>query len=211
MVHAKHGPAGRAGNTSITLLSNGEFGVYLKNALREAKQTVKASAFLVSHRWASTPRTGINLIQEIREVAARGIKCRAIIAQVNTRLTPETPNVGAIKLMLEWGWDVRMTRGRTHHEKLWIIDDNIVIIGSHNISGASITRNNELSVAIECPHQAGLAKMIWWSRWREAHNAKRTIEDIVKYGIRKSTRTTARTGGEVLKIAGLSTKQRHTR
>lgn len=208
MVYPKHQPAGSSSNTSIVLLPDGEWARYLVHALRAARQSVKLSTFLASHRWASAPKSGINLLNELQDVASRGIQCRAILAQVNTRLTPDTPNVGAVKKLQEAQWLVRMARGRLLHEKVIIIDKSLVLVGSHNISGNSVYRNNEMSVAIRDPMIADQATQVWWSRWNAAINANQAIEDIVTYGTRKSARTTARTGGDVLKTAGLSKPRR---
>lgn len=208
MVYAKHHPAESPRNPGVELLPDGQWARSLVQALRAAQQSVKISTFLVSHRWASAPKSGINLINELQDVAGRGIQCRAVLAQVNTKLTPDTPNVGAVKKLQESHWLVRMARGRLLHEKVVIVDKSMVFIGSHNISGNSVYRNNEMSVLIRDQAIAEQATQIWWSRWNDGVNATQAIEDIVTYGARKSARTTARTGGEVLKASGLQKPRR---
>jgi phosphatidylserine/phosphatidylglycerophosphate/cardiolipin synthase-like enzyme len=61
-----------------------------------------------------------------------------------------------------------MPTGKTLHEKILLLDKQLVVIGSHNISKASAISNFDTSLAVD---SAALAERIYrqfWQRWRVA-------------------------------------------
>ena len=51
------------------------------------------------------------------------------------------------------------------HTKLWIIDHNLTYLGSHNISGRSLSVNEESSVKIESSEFAGYMQKYFKNLW----------------------------------------------
>lgn len=59
-------------------------------------------------------------------------------------------NMKASQYLSEAGAQVKFTRTfPITHAKLWVFDDDITILGSHNLSNRSVTVNNEASALIK--------------------------------------------------------------
>jgi phosphatidylserine/phosphatidylglycerophosphate/cardiolipin synthase-like enzyme len=98
-----------------------------------------------------------NAIAKLREALVnaqkRGINVRIILDQSNyrdqeTELSKENRKVGTY--LQSKGIQVKYDSLKTTtHDKLIIIDDNVVIVGSHNWSYSALTNNNEATVMIK--------------------------------------------------------------
>lgn len=76
----------------------------------------------------------------IREAVNRGVSVRALVN-----------NDGVIKWLKENGADARRFHSkRKLHTKLLIIDDQQVVIGSHNFTQNAFSMNEEASVLVHC-------------------------------------------------------------
>ena len=157
----------------ITLLSGDAWGGWITRALRAAEKSVLVSMYMVSPHWRVPNRFKLNLLDDLENCARRGLICRAILASPTTIATREAYNATAAKSLADAGWKIRMMVGaRLLHEKTMIVDRRISIIGSHNISKASLTSNHDTSVAIESAPVAEAVYRLFWERWRVATKAE---------------------------------------
>ncbi len=176
----------------------------LKQAIDGATRVIRLSVFIASDHWKGQQPGQIDVLEALCQAARRGLECRAVLAQISSKWSRETPNVGAAAALLDAGWYVRMHRGpRLLHEKTLVIDDRRCVVGSHNLSVSSIARNHEVSLLIESPELAAELRALWWSRWNEAFDARAALEEIRIHGPRNAAKRTARTGRELLRAAGL--------
>ena len=82
--------------------------------------------------------------------ARRGVKVRALLNQETmghpiTKINGRTAN-----LLQRYGVEVKFApHGQVTHVKTMIIDDRILILGSHNYSKAAFSRNQEASIIVE--------------------------------------------------------------
>lgn len=101
--------------------------------------------FYPHHKNDEVQKFNQNVLKQIRN----GIKYRVLLnveggmnrlSRINQQTKYNLESVGA---------HVKMsTGGATAHAKLWIVDHDHVILGSHNISKRSVSRNDECSVLI---------------------------------------------------------------
>ena len=124
------------------------------DVLVKAISQVKYSLDVIQYQWNFYPGNPRSQIQALnRTVIARaqsGIKTRVLLNKEGRGQHLMVINMKASQFLGEAG--VRVKFGRTFpitHAKLWIFDDDAVILGSHNLSNRSVTVNNECSALIE--------------------------------------------------------------
>lgn len=157
---------------SMTLLSGDAWGPWLIAALQAAEKSVLLSIYMVSPHWRVPNRFKLDMLATLQNCAARGLICRGILAAPATIKTRETYNNDAARALAQSGWKVRMMEGaRLLHEKFLLIDGRLTVIGSHNISKASLTSNHDTSIAIESEIVGADVYRLFWERWRAATKA----------------------------------------
>lgn len=156
-------------DAKLWLLSGDSWGPWLIKALQRAEKSVLLSIYMVSPHWRVPNRFKLDMLATLQDCATRGLICRAIIAAPATIKTRDAYNADAAEALTAAGWKVKMMAGaRLLHEKLMILDRRLTVIGSHNISKASLTSNHDTSVAIESKVMADEVYRLFWERWRTA-------------------------------------------
>jgi len=90
-----------------------------------------------------------NLWQTLDAAPQRGLVCRAIFARGNGDSALSATNKQATARLQKFGWHCTATGGaKTLHAKIWIFDQKIAIIGSHNLTEAGLMRNHETAILI---------------------------------------------------------------
>ena len=151
---------------NLQLLPDERFYQVLHDRLTHAARRVYVSMFLFSPRWYDKT---INLMADFTAASQRGLQCRMVLSAAPIKIGKRRPNQETAQRLLNAGWQVKVMAGnRTLHEKLIVIDDAIVIFGSHNLAWTSISKNFELSVCIEDPDLNRQAEALFWQRWKLA-------------------------------------------
>jgi phosphatidylserine/phosphatidylglycerophosphate/cardiolipin synthase-like enzyme len=102
------------------------------------------------------------LLNKIRN----GVKCRVLLNKEGRGQNLTNINMNAQKYLQESGAIVKL--GKTFpitHAKLWLIDDEITVLGSHNLSSRSFKVNNEVSVLIKSKSVNQEFKRYFQSLW----------------------------------------------
>lgn len=122
----------------IQTLSGREFPAVVKPLIENAKQSIDIVVY--AWRWyPSDPGAVCQLFnQAIVQAARRGVKVRAILNDNKTIAALQSLNIDSKKLDTD----------KIMHAKLIIIDENIVITGSHNYTQFVFQTNLELSVLL---------------------------------------------------------------
>ena len=122
--------------------------------LIKAVNQAKYSLDVIQYQWNFYSGKPGSKIQKLnRTVMARagaGIKVRVLLNKEGRGAHLTAINMKAARYLGEAG--VVCKFGRTfpiNHAKLWVFDDDVVILGSHNLSTRSVTVNNEASVLIK--------------------------------------------------------------
>lgn len=151
------------------LLSDDDWGPWFARTLREATTSVLVSVYMISHHWRVPNRFRLDLLHELAQCGRRGLACRGIVAASSQIAAREAFNRTAAKVLIESGWKIRQIAGpRLLHEKIMLIDQRVSIIGSHNISKASLTTNHDTSIAVRSIPLARHLHTLFWQRWRAA-------------------------------------------
>ena len=122
--------------------------------LIESVNKAKYSIDIIQYQWNFYPFKQENLMQQLnRTLIAKiegGLKVRVLLNKEGRSAEVSGANMNAAKYLGDCGAVVKF--GRSYpitHAKLFIFDDDEVILGSHNLSERAITVNNESSALIK--------------------------------------------------------------
>lgn len=134
----------------ITPLVNEEYYPALINEIQNAQTSI--DIVMYEFKWYDNNNSVVQLRDLLVKRASEGIKIRIILDQskwygVITDLSKENNKTG--NYLAENGISVKMDSLKTTtHDKLVIIDNSTVLVGSHNWGSSALTKNNEASVMI---------------------------------------------------------------
>lgn len=122
--------------------------------LIDSINAAKYSVDIIQYQWRSYPGKPDCKIQKLnRTIIARaraGLKVRVLLNKEGRGAHLTAINLKTAGFLRDAGVSVKFTRSfPTTHAKLWIFDDDAVILGSHNLSNRSVTVNNEASALIK--------------------------------------------------------------
>ena len=134
----------------IVPLVNENYYPVLMHEIENAESSI--DIVLYEFKWYDNNNSVVQLRDLLAKRAEDGIKIRMILDQSKwygkiTDLSKENNKTG--NYLAERGISVKMDSEKiTTHDKLIIIDDKTVILGSHNWGSSALTKNNEASVLI---------------------------------------------------------------
>lgn len=137
------------------LLTNKDYVPALIKAIDEAQSEIFISIFSFKagvHKNSYPDRILMHLAKAVK----RGVDVKVIL-ETSGRLNDElnTQNRQTGKLLEEQGVKVYFDSPRTTtHTKMIVIDRNILILGSHNLTQSALKYNNEISVMLSRPDLA---------------------------------------------------------
>ena len=150
----------------ITPLPGQTYYIELTKAIKEAKTKID----IIQYQWNFYIGQPNNTVQILNQVIInrlrKGLRCRVILNREGRGQQLTNINMKASRYLKEAGAIVKL--GRTFpitHAKLWIIDDGVSILGSHNLSGRSFTVNNEASVLIKSRQVANEYRRYFEAIW----------------------------------------------
>jgi len=150
----------------VTPLPGQTYIISLIDAINRAKYSID----VIQYEWYFYPGKPECKIQQLnRTILARaqsGIKMRVLLNKEGREQHLMVINMSASKYLTEAGVCVKF--GRTfpiNHAKLFVFDDDEVILGSHNLSNRSVTVNSECSALIKSREVAVEFKRYFEALW----------------------------------------------
>ena len=137
------------------LLTNEDYFPALLEAIDEAQSEIFMSIFSFKagvHKNSYPDR----ILDRLAKAVKRGVKVTAILETTANRSDElDIQNRQTGKLLEEKGINVYLDSPRqTTHTKLIVIDERLVILGSHNLTQAALKYNNEISILMDRPDLA---------------------------------------------------------
>lgn len=133
----------------VTPLPGQTYFPILIDAIKNAQHTI----LTMQYQWNFYINQPENPVQQLNQALLNnirsGLKCHVLLNKEGRGQHLTAINMKAQQYLIEAGAIVKL--GKTFpitHAKMWLIDDDITIIGSHNLSGRSFTVNNEVSALI---------------------------------------------------------------
>lgn len=133
----------------VTPLPGQTFFPAVKKAIENAQHSISTMQYQWNFYVGKPDDPVQQLNQSLLSKIRGGVKCRVLINKEGRGQHLTAINMKASRYLIESGAVVKF--GKTFpitHAKLWLIDDDIAIIGSHNLSSRSFTVNNEVSAII---------------------------------------------------------------
>ncbi|PKN70014.1 MAG: phospholipase [Deltaproteobacteria bacterium HGW-Deltaproteobacteria-12] len=143
----------------VILLKNSEYFPAMTAAIDEAKSEIIMSFFLVkagAHKSSYPDRVLAHLVR----AAKRGVKVVLILENSGGRDEKlDAQNRKTKQLLQDKGVEVYFDSPRkTTHTKIIVVDQKLVLLGSHNLTQAALKYNNEISILINQPELAREAR-----------------------------------------------------
>lgn len=132
--------------------------VKLQEALQTAKKTIKVAMFTFTHP---------ALVQSLVDAHKRGVEVQVVLDHDSSR---QTSKKAYVRLLRE-GVPVRVSRrDGLLHEKVAIIDDNLLVAGSTNWTKAAFTNNDEALLLLHplTPEQKLFLDTFWKTTLQES-------------------------------------------
>jgi phosphatidylserine/phosphatidylglycerophosphate/cardiolipin synthase-like enzyme len=139
---------------AVTFLANEAYFEVLTTHLAQAKRDVLVSMFLFAPGEHENNRA-TQVREALIRAAKRGVRVVVLLDISEADDFSTEANRGVAADLERHGITVRFdSPGRTTHTKLVIIDQRLVLLGSHNFTHSALRHNNEASVLIESPKLA---------------------------------------------------------
>ena len=144
-------PACSASSGEITPLVNENYYPALMNELQNAKSSI--DIVMYEFKWYDNNNSVVKLRNLLISKQKQGVNVRIILDQSKwygqiTDLSKE--NSKTAELLSKNGISAKMDSEKTTtHDKLVIIDNKTVLVGSHNWGSSALSQNNEASVMIK--------------------------------------------------------------
>jgi phosphatidylserine/phosphatidylglycerophosphate/cardiolipin synthase-like enzyme len=111
-----------------------------------AREVLRISTFKIERSTSPQSRNLSMLLDAIIAEARVGLNVQLLIHWSPQKKGTPSTNIKVMREFQSAGVDVRFVVSRVCHAKLIIVDSEIVLIGSHNLSTKSFTENFEVSV-----------------------------------------------------------------
>ena len=145
----------------------------LLKAIREAQREVLIATYKMGYNGRASKRHLNALVEALHQASKRGVQVRCLLNMDRENTQIGRINARASRLLEKRGVITRKgQRGRTIHAKLVIIDEEMIIVGSHNLSESSLCRNFEVSLLIRDPIIALDLKQIYQKEWERGRPNK---------------------------------------
>jgi phosphatidylserine/phosphatidylglycerophosphate/cardiolipin synthase-like enzyme len=141
------------------LLTNEDYFPALLKAIDEAQSEIFMSIFSFKAGVHKNSYPDI-VLAHLARVAKRGVKIIVILENTGGHdYKLDTENQQTKQLLEEKGVKVYFDSPRqTTHTKLIVIDERLVLLGSHNLTQAALKYNNEISILLDRPDLAKRAR-----------------------------------------------------
>ena len=151
--------AGGSFATRATLLRNQEYAEALVQGIGNARSSIACSFYLfkITESRGNLPR---RIAEELVKARKRGVEVTVILEKgrdardnlnADNRRTAALLTRGGVKVFFD-------SPGVTTHNKVVVIDNRYLYLGSHNLTQSALRHNNELSVLIDSPEMAAEVK-----------------------------------------------------
>ena len=147
--------AGAGFTTTTTLLRNQEYADALLSRIGKARTSIVCSFYLfkITESRRNQPR---RIAAELIEARKRGVAVTVILERgKNNQDRLYDDNRKTAEILSRGGVNVHFAApGVTTHNKIVVIDNRYIFLGSHNLTQSALRYNNELSVLIDSPEMA---------------------------------------------------------
>jgi phosphatidylserine/phosphatidylglycerophosphate/cardiolipin synthase-like enzyme len=147
-------PVATTAESQIILLANKDYYPFLKQRIRAAQKTITGTVYLFK---AAPFRDNepSDLLHELIMARKRKVDVNLVIDISSGDQEDKAANLYASELLRKGGVKVLLDSSTiTTHAKTFVIDDRYCFVGSHNLTHAAMSQNEELSLFVDSPEMA---------------------------------------------------------
>jgi phosphatidylserine/phosphatidylglycerophosphate/cardiolipin synthase-like enzyme len=134
----------------ITILIENNYCTTLKNIIPTVKKSLYAIIYIAYPHLKRSHDDVKLILDEIIHATHKGIDVKILFNSIETKNLVSRANKISFDYLRKEGVLVKTTeKGRNTHSKLFLIDDNTTITGSHNLSNTSLHQSREISILIK--------------------------------------------------------------
>jgi len=115
----------------------------------DAKKTICISSFKFERSSKPQAQNLNRFLDLLIEKASSGVKIQVLCQYSTQRKGTPSTNYRVLREFLNAGIEAKYFINRVCHSKIIVVDDLLLIVGSHNISVMSVSQNYELSIFVE--------------------------------------------------------------
>lgn len=138
-----------ATDSRVVLLPNQDYYPFLKSYFQKAQTSITGTVYLV--KTADFPNNEpADLLRELAAASKRNVRVDLVLERGDESKDVTESNESAAQVLEKAGVKVRFDPlDVSTHAKTFVIDGRYSFIGSHNLTHAAMSRNEELSVFID--------------------------------------------------------------
>jgi phosphatidylserine/phosphatidylglycerophosphate/cardiolipin synthase-like enzyme len=154
---------------AATLLTEHNYMPRLHELVTAARASIDLAIYLIAPPRRDRKSAITRTLDALAAAPARRVRCRLVIATPDRRHPDIALNSASCNYLTRAGWEIRGADPRTTmHSKLWIFDCSTSILGSHNLSAASLVTNVDTSILIRSPQFAAQLSNRFAEIWKNA-------------------------------------------
>ena len=135
--------------------------------IRQAKFSIEILAYNWTWRHWERNNQICNFTKEVMSARKRGLNVRALLNSESINHVITRVNERTIKKLGSVGCQAKLSlTSPTLHSKLLIVDNEWVVLGSHNLTGRSVLANDETSVIIRSKEVVKIYKDYFEIIWK---------------------------------------------
>lgn len=157
----------------IVLLRDSEYSSYVREALQAARVSIRATQFVTDVRTQKDRDREVLLLgHAFAEARWRGVSTRVILPALPIGALDVDGNHPFAAFLHNRGVVVRryVRMPKSLHTKMIIVDDELLIVGSHNWTATSFNSNRELSIAVRSRDVAESCARVFEEYWSVARD-----------------------------------------
>lgn len=149
-----------------TVITNQNYIQIVEQLINRAQKEILMTVFCARFKKSNNYPGSKTILEALARAQARNVDI-AILLHGGTNFSRVSKwNKASLRRFRDFGLTPKIAASDiTLHAKLIIIDEKILIAGSHNLTESSLTRTQELSVAIEDPTLALQARTFFYPLW----------------------------------------------
>ena len=134
---------------TIVLIEN-DYSLTIKNIIPTATKSLYAIIYVAKPHLKRAHDDVKLILDEIISLSKKGIDVKILFNSTEINNIVSRANKVSFDYLRMNGVIVKTTeKTRVTHSKLFIIDDNITVIGSHNLSETSLHKSREISILVK--------------------------------------------------------------
>lgn len=160
-------------SSQIYLVRNKEYGPVIRTLVRNSTRNILIAFFSADIRPGQDINNGVReLAHALAQARWRGVDVKVMVSELYIGAPSIAANIPFLDFLRARGVSCKyghpINQRNAFHAKYCIFDSEVVLFGSHNISGSALHENEELSIATNNRRQIAEVKKRFQESWLQS-------------------------------------------